>query len=92
MGNFIDRKGEIHGDCLIVQELGHKKVLAKCLKCNNIDEKVKSKIVAKSTRCKFCDDRVRSRVGEIHRGLKIIEELGGRKVRCECTKCKHVDI
>ena len=36
--------------------------------------------------------KIIDRTGEVYKGLKIIEELGGKKVRCECIECNHIDI
>ena len=85
-----NREGEVYRDLKIVEDIGGNKVKCKCIKCNNTETYIKSRLVSNKLICKNCGSFIRdNKTSEIHRNLKIIEELGGNKVLCKCIKCNH---
>ena len=88
---FTDRTGEIHRDLKIIKDTGRGKVTCQCLKCGHTDEYGKSHLINNRLLCKQCGTQRVNKTGEIHRTLKIIEELGKGNVKCECLRCGHID-
>ena len=91
MANIINRLGEIHRNLRITEELGGGKVKCTCIKCNYASEYIKYGVINDKLTCKNCVTRIKDKTGEIHRELEIIEELGGKKIKCRCIKCGHID-
>ena len=87
---MINKVGEIHRDLQILEELGGNKVRCKCIKCNHIDIYIKGALIKDKLICKNCG-RNAGQIGEIHRGLQIIKDLGKNEVTCKCLKCGHTD-
>ena len=89
---FTDRTGEIHKDLEILEELGKDDIKCRCIKCGHIDTYRKSNIVGARPSCKQCSKYgLKSKLGEIHKGLQIIQELGNKKVMCKCINCGNID-
>ena len=86
---FIDRTGQIFNKLKIVQELGKECVMVECLICGSIKKHDKGDVVSgyrKSCGCTpsgFID-----RTGQTFNNLKILKELGDRRIICKCLLCE----
>ena len=90
---IINRTGEIFNKLQIIKELGKNKVICKCTDCGYEDEYTKGSVTLSMIHCKNCHIIVKEDfTGSLHRDLKILKELGERKVLCECIKCKYQEI
>ena len=89
---FIDRTGATFNGIKVIQELGNSKISGQCIHCGDIKDYNKDSVTQNKRRsCGCLAPKIINRLGEIHRDLRIIEELGGRKVRCQCIKCGYID-
>ncbi len=90
---FKDRVGEIHRNLKIVVDEGNDRVYCECIKCGHKEYYRKALVVRNIPICKVCELRanVVNRTGQIYGDLQIIEELGGKKVKCKCIKCGYED-
>ena len=87
-GNLINRVGEVFNNLQILQELGKRKVLARCLLCNSEKEYVKTHITLGNQKsCGCLNSRYVDRTGQTFKGIKVIQELVNREIIGECIHC-----
>lgn len=89
ISQFKSHIGEIHNTLEIVEDSGGGVVTCQCVKCKQIYRLSKQFVLEDKARCKSCELRpnIQSHLGEIHRGLKIIQETGNKRVICRCENC-----
>ena len=63
----------------------------KCLKCEHQDNYNKPEVIISRALCKNCGKHFKNRTGEIHKGLRIIKGLGGKRIACKCIHCGYED-
>ena len=70
------------------------KVEAICLNCGTVGIYTKSPLVNGKRRCKNCTlhGAVKDRTGSVYRHFKIVEELGGNRVKAICLRCGTEDV
>lgn len=89
MSKLIDTTGKKFGSLVVVKELGRGKVVVKCDDCGYISEHNKMSVIHRGARCRNCKlhGKTVDKTGEVYYGLKIIKELGNRRVITRCTSC-----
>lgn len=89
IGQLIDRTGERFNDIVITQELGHGKVMGKCLLCGKEKEYNKGTLVQNKIKNCGCqgDNRIKSYEGQTFGNFLILKELGKAKVLVRCLLC-----
>lgn len=94
MSKFTDKTGiEIRG-LLCIKELGHSRVLLKCVECGRTQERDKKAWIKGGSICKFCGVKSSCKnvvvVGEEKNNLICTEVLKGGLVRVKCKACGKV--
>ncbi len=88
MPALIDRTGEVFGNILILQELGHDRIIGRCLLCG--DEREYRKVDVVSGRKKHCPNHRHyfiDTVGKTYGGIVSLKELGDNKILGKCLIC-----
>lgn len=89
VGAIIDRTGERFRDIVITKELGHNKVMGKCLLCGKEREFNKGALVKGHIMNCGCrgNNNIKHREGQTFGNFRIVRELGKGKVIARCLLC-----
>ncbi|MBP7211119.1 MAG: hypothetical protein KBA02_08000 [Paludibacteraceae bacterium] len=96
-GGLIDILGRVYKGLEIIEDIGERKIKVKCIHCGT--EATYDKIAIRMGNCgcknKDCaysitSTRIKDLTGQIFGGIKVIEELGEKKILGECIHCGSI--
>ena len=89
---FIDRTNQTFNGIKVIQELDNSKIMGECIHCGSIKDYNKDTITQGGRqRCGCLISGIRSRIGQQYGILRITEELGKARVKCQCSDCNTID-
>lgn len=93
MPALIDRTGQIFGHILIVKELGHDRIIGRCLLCGKEKEYRKANVVyGKTTNCGEHGYKCVDMVGKTFGNILALEDLGSGHIKGRCLLCGNEKI